>query len=257
MAQENIETQETQETQEQKPQTKRETVVARMREKYPDRNMDDEEELYGAIDDDYNGTQDELNGYKEREQGLTDMFNNDPRSAAFLNNWRQGSDPVVELIRMFGDDFKGALEDPERQEALAQANKEYIDRVTQNKQYEEEYEKNMGETLANIEVFQKETGATTEEVDAAVTLLGKIFSDLVRGKVEMSSLGLAMKAVKHGEDVANARHEGEVAGRNAKIEEKLRKATGDGVPNIGGSGAPAGGEGQKQIGLFDYVDAAK
>jgi hypothetical protein len=45
-----------------------------------------------------------------------------------------------------------------------------------------------------------------------------------------------LKAVNHDADVENARTEGTVAGRNAKIDEKLRKQQGgDGTPNLAGS----------------------
>ena len=37
------------------------------------------------------------------------------------------------MIRKFGDDFKAALEDPEKQEALAAANKEYAERIAKEK----------------------------------------------------------------------------------------------------------------------------
>ena len=97
---------------------------------------------YSSDYDDYDGYDKELSGYKEREKALSDLFASNPQSAAFLTDWRKGEDPIIGMVRKFGDDFKAALEDPEKQEALAAANKEFAERIAQEKEYEGEYQKN-------------------------------------------------------------------------------------------------------------------
>lgn len=67
--------------------------------------------------------------------------------------------------------FKAALEDPEKQEALAAANKEFAERIAQEKEYEGEYQKNINETLTTLETMQQEEGLPDEDIDSAMVSL--------------------------------------------------------------------------------------
>ena len=212
----------------------RDRYTERLKTKYPDKEFADDEALFGQINDDYDSYDNELSGYREREKALSDLFASNPRSAAFLTDWRKGEDPIVGMVRKFGDDFKAALEDPEKQEALAAANKEYAERIAQEEQYEGEYKKNIGETLATLEKMQQEEGLTDEEIDGAMDFLVGIMKDGLLGKFSRESITMALKAINHDGDVEQADREGEVRGRNSKIEEKLRKGgRNDGTANLG------------------------
>ena len=216
--------------------SKRDMMSERLRSRYPDREFADDESMYGQISDDYDAYDKELSGYKEREQQLVDMFSADPRSAQFLMNWRNGDDPVVSLVRQFGTDIKEALDDPARLEDIASANKEYLERVAKEKELEDEYQKNLAESLSYLEKFQSEHGLSDEEVDRVMEHLIGVVKDGVMGKFTAETIDMAMKALNHDADVAAADHDAEVRGRNAQIEERVRRRNqGDGVPMLGGS----------------------
>ena len=134
----------------------RDRYMERLKTKYPDKEFADDEALFGQTNDDYDSYDNELSGYREREKALSDLFASNPRSAAFLTDWRKGEDPIIGMVRKFGDDFKAALEDPEKQEALAAANKEFAERIAQEKEYEGEYQKNLNETLTTLETMQQD-----------------------------------------------------------------------------------------------------
>jgi hypothetical protein len=224
--------------------TKRELVMERMASRHPDKDYSDDEALYGQIIEDVAQSDDEIAKYKEREQTFADMFTADPRSAQFMVNWRNGEDPTVGLIRQFGMEIKDAIDDPEMQEAIAQANKEYVERVAKEKEYEEMYKKNLEQTLSDLDAIQTEMGLTDEQAENALMFLHTIASDGVLGKFTPESIKMALKAMNHDADVAQASHEGEVKGRNAKIEEKLRiKKKNDGTASLDGKN---GGSGVKQ-----------
>ena len=214
--------------------TKREMAIERMRERHPDAEWADDEAVWGQAYDDYGAWSDEVSTYKEREGKFAELFTKDPRSAGFLMAWRDGDDPVVALVREFGSDIVGALGDPDRQEQIAEANKEYLERVAKNNELEEEYKKNLAESLENIDRVRDEQGYSEEDIDRAMALALKIADDAIRGIFTPETLGLALKAIDHDSDVARADAEGETRGRNAKIEERLRKPQGDGVSAIGG-----------------------
>ena len=232
----------------------RDRYVERLKTKYPDKEFADDEALFGQINDDYDGYDKELSDYKEREKTLSDMFASNPRSAAFLTEWRKGEDPVVVLVRKFGDDFKAALEDPGKQEALAAANKEFAERIAQEKEYEGEYQKNINETLATLETMQQEEGLTDEDIDSAMDFLVGIVRDGIMGKFTRESVAMALKAIRHDSDVEQANREGEVRGRNTKIEEKLRKGSkNDGTANLGSKngGGKGGSREMPDLGAID------
>lgn len=217
-----------------KVKSNRDRYTERLKTKYPDKEFVDDEALFGQINDDYDSYDNELSGYREREKALSDLFASNPRSAAFLTDWRNGEDPIVGLVRKFGDDFKAALEDPEKQEALAAANKEYAERIAKEGEYEDEYQKNLCESLTTLEQMQQEEGLSDEDIDLAMEFLIGIMKDAILGKFSRESIAMALKAIKHDADVEQADREGEVRGRNTKIEEKLRKGSkNDGTASLG------------------------
>ena len=57
----------------------RERYTERLKAKYPDREFADDEALFGQINDDYDGYDKELSGYKEREKALSDLFASNPQ----------------------------------------------------------------------------------------------------------------------------------------------------------------------------------
>lgn len=74
--------------------SKREQVGERLKAKYPDREYADDEALFGQINDDYDAFDGELNGYRERERSLVDMFNRDPHSAQLPDGHGKGTESV-------------------------------------------------------------------------------------------------------------------------------------------------------------------
>ena len=219
----------------------RDKFAERMKGKYPDKDFADDEALWGQVNEDYDGYDRELAGYKEREKTFSDLFTSDPRSAAFLTNWRNGGNPVVELVRMFGEDFVEDMKDPAKQEELSKASQDFAERVAKEKEFDELYKKNISETRATVEAMQREDGLSDEEIDKAMEFLVGIMKDGVLGKFSPESIRMALAAINHDDDVATAAREGEVKGRNTKIEEKLRRSQrGDGTANLDGKNGGGG-----------------
>ncbi len=237
--------------------SRRDQLGERLKKKYPDREYADDEALFGQINDDYDEYDNQLNGYKAREGKLTDMFTRDPRSAQFITDMAQGKDPWASLINRIGiDGVKEMLDDPSKIEEFSASNKEYVDRMAKQKGLEEEWEKNMSATLSMLEQKQKELGLTDEQIDAAADWIKEVTNDAVVGIIKPETIDMALKAINHDADIAAASEEGEIRGKNAKAEAKLRKPSkGDGTPNLGGANnAPAP---TKQKGsIFDIADGA-
>lgn len=238
--------------------SRRDQHLERLRTKYPEKKFEDEEEIFGQISDDYDQYEQENSAMKEREKAMSDMFRADPRSAYFLNDMREGKDPVMGLVRRFGMEVKDVLDDPAMQEKIEEANKEYLDRLTKSRELDEEYSKNMDATLSMLAENQQSMGLTDEQIDNICAAWVQIVRDGVMGKMTPETFTLLSNGINHDGDVANAQEEGEVAGRNAKIVENIRNSKkGDGLQNLNGRnntgvGAPAQGEKS----MFDWAKDA-
>lgn len=242
---------------EQKVKSKKDSFLERLKGKYPDMPFTDDEELYGRINDDYDELENGISGYKKREEELSNMFASDPRSASFLTSWRKGGDPTIELVRQFGSEIKDALDDPEKMEAIAEANKEYVERVSKSKELDEQYEKNLSQSLSDLEAYQKERGLSDEDIDKGMEILSSIASDFILGKITSETLEMVFAALNHDADVEQAAIEAETRGKNSKIEEKLRKEKPQsGMPaNLSGkNNSPKVPQKKKDLGVLDRYD---
>lgn len=217
--------------------SKRDLLGERLKQKYPDREYVDDEALFGQINDDYEQYDNELNAYKEREGRITDLFSSNPMSAQFITDMAKGEDPWIAVVERMGiDGITELLNDPSKREKYAEANKKYLQRVAKEKELEEEYQNNLAESLGLLERIQQERGLGDETMDAAYNLINRISHEAIIGKFTEDTVDMALKAVTHDASMENARSEGIAAGRNEKIEEKLRKPkAGDGTPNLAGS----------------------
>lgn len=232
--------------------SKRESTLERLRAKYPEEQFEDDEQIFGRINDEYDEYDNELAGYKEREGKFSDMFTSDPRSARLMMDWRDGEDPAVALLRLYGEDIKEAIDDPEKQEAIAAANKEYMSRVTKEKEYEEEYSKNLEQSLNLLAKVQNEKGLSDEQIDEAMSWFIGVAKDAMLGKFGPETIDMIIKAQNYDNDVALASEEGEVRGKNMKVKETLRKPKrGDGTVSLDGKN---GGTGARELPDFGAID---
>lgn len=232
-------------------ESSRSRIAERLRSQNPDINVEDDESLYSGVLAQYDLLDKDIDGYRNREEGILDMFSRDPRSAAFFNDWKQGGDPLIALVRQFGvDGLREAMEDPEKQDDLAEAHKDWLERKVKSDELEQEYQANIDASLEMAEAMCQEHGLSEEEFGQVVQLLQTIFSEFLVGKWHKETLEMAINAIKHDEHVAVAEHDALVAGKNAKIEEaKLRRKKGDGTPNMTGGGGTSAT--RKSLGALD------
>ncbi len=229
----------------------------RLKAKHPNKSYDDDEQLFAQIGEDYDDYENRMKGYEENEKDLTNMFSRDPKSAQFLASWHNGEDPVVYLIKTYGkDNIMNAINDDKRLEELSKANQEYVDRVSKEKDLDTQYETNLAESLKEIDKIQEERGLDDEAVNEAMQWLIGVVGDAVMGKFSPETIEMALKAINHDNDVEEASSEGEIRGRNAKIEERLRKrGQGDGIANLTGkNGLEA--QPKKNRSIFDIAAGA-
>ena len=238
--------------------SRRDQHLERLRTKYPDKQFDDDEAIFGQISDDYDAFEAENGAMKEREKAFSNLFISNPKSARLMMEWKDGRDPVAALIRIYGkEDILAAINDPEKLSTIEEANKEFAKRVAESREYDAQYEKNLPLSLSAIEAWAKEQGINDEDIDDATTILSRICGDFILGKIAPATLNMILKAKRHDTDVANAREEGEIAGRNAKIVEKMRNSKkGDGITNLNGRNGTPSQKANKKQSVFELAREA-
>ena len=235
------------------PKSRRDLVSDRLRARHPGEEWPDEEALFGRINDDYDAYENEISGYRENERKLSEMFNADPRSAGFFLSWRDNGNPVSELIRTYGQDFLAYAAD--HPDEMADAEKEYMERVSKEKEYEEEYNRNLDESLEALESLKAERNLDDETINSAVEALIQTAHDVIMGKFTTEAVDMMLKASGYDSAVASAAHEGEVRGRNEREQQRLKlKKKGDGVPSLSGGGGGAPKPERKSLGALDRAD---
>lgn len=238
--------------------SRREQHIERLRKKYPEKQFEDDEAIFGQISDDYDQFEEENQAMKDREKSMSDMFRANPNAAFFLNDMREGKDPVMSLVRRLGMEVKDVLDDPAMQDKIEEANKEYLERVAKSRQLDEEYEKNMEVTLnKTLPEYQQQHNLSDEEIDAIGAAWIQIIREGIMGTLSPETIALIANGINHDSDVANAQEEGEVAGRNAKITENLRKSKkGDGLQTLNGRNGTPSQNGNKSKSIFDLAREA-
>mgnify|MGYP001637922483 CR=1 FL=1 len=233
--------------------SKRDLAMERIKAKYPDKSFDDDEAFFGQINDDYDDYDKQISESRGREEAFSNMFTSNPKSARLMMEWKNGNDPVAALIRIYGkEDILAAIEDPARLEAIEQANKEFAEKVAKNDEYDAQYEKNLPASIQAIEAWASEKGVSDEDIDDAVTALSKLCGDFILGKITTDSIEMMLKAKNYDADVEQA----EVAGRNAKIEEKLRKGKkGDGTVVLDGKNGKTNNQPKRDLGALERYDS--
>lgn len=178
--------------------------------------------------------------YRENEGMVNELFASDPRAADFWNQWKQHPDknPIAYMIRVYGvDGLKEELDDPNFADTFEEANKEYLETIANNKKFADERKKNLDKTLDTIEAWGQKNGISTEEADKVADKVLERYQRIHLGEITEDDLDWAYKAQNHDADVENAGREGEIRGRNQRIQEKLRQGSGNPMPSLGGTAA--------------------
>lgn len=226
--------------------SKRDAFMQRFSTRYPDIKSDDDDSVYGKIGEDY----DQFERSEQAQKQLGELLAGDPRSAGFLMAMRKGENPVQYLIEQYGDEFREALNDEGKAKEFADAFSKYTEKQTKSKELQSKAEGNMQKMLDELDAAQQEGKFSDDDATSAYEYLygdGGLLDRIITNEITKDDWMMLMKAsnydkmMKENEaKVEEAKQEGEIAGRNANIDEKKKKRTKvEGMPTTLASG---GGE---------------
>lgn len=205
-----------------KKPTSRERLLARARERYADRTFADigaePQEGVADLDDAIEEMLEEYatrqSTYEDNNARLVELLNIDPAAAEFLQRWIETKEPRTALIEVFGDDLGLSQE---AQGKFAEQLEGWRQRKAENDALEKESTENWDASLAALEEWGNARQLSMEQKrDVMVKLLGIVANGMVN-KYGAEDFDLAYNAINHDSDVAAARQEGEVTGRNERI----------------------------------------
>lgn len=201
------------------PVSKRDAFIKSLRSDYPEENLENEDVLYDRI-------QSERGLYKKSQEQagkLRDLFLKDPRLASLFNFAKDGGNPIEFLLENFGDNFRDALDNPERAKEVTDAYNKYLENVAKDKELKEESQNNLQTTVAILDELQQENGLTDEQTLELFNKATDYVSSAITNLYSKEFLTAILKSMNYDKDVEEASMEGELRGRNDKIEEKLRR----------------------------------
>ena len=208
----------------------RESLLSRARERYPDRTFADigaepaegTADLDEAINDMLTDFSTKQAAYDENNGKLRDLLISDPSAAEFVQKWVETGDPRTALVETFGDDL-GMSE--EGQAKFKDQLSGWRERKSANDALEAEAESNWQASLQALEDWGNGKNLSLEQKrDVMLRLLAITFNGM-ENKYSAEDFDLALNAINHDTDVAAARQEGEVAGRNERIAAARRERT--------------------------------
>lgn len=222
----------------------RESLLSRARERFPDRTFADigaeAGEGVADLDDAINEMLEDFTtrqaAYDENNGRLRDLLMSDPSAAEFISRWIETGDPRTALVETFGDDL--GMSEEGRAQFKSQL-EGWRERKSENDRLQSEAEGNWQASLSALEEWGNGKGLSLEDKrDVMLRLLSITFNGM-ENKYAAEDFDLAYNAIHHDNDVAAARAEGEVAGRNARIAAARRdRNAANGMPP-----APVGGQG--------------
>lgn len=216
----------------------RQKALARLRSRKADREFadDDDDAVFGAINDDYDEDNAELEGFRSDAEKWNKFLGTDYKANDFVNSWMENGSPIFALVEEYGEDIVADITNPDNKEKIKESEAKRLERIAKEKELDEEYNKNV-EASKEIVQGMKDAGQyTPEQIDAAVDSIKETFMKFLVGQIDEDMIVNAIKANGYDEDKANAAAEGEIKGRNAAIgrEFNKRKSATDGIPALGG-----------------------
>lgn len=240
------EAQETQNVTQEAKLSGRDRILERFKKSHPDYSFKEEDGenglngLFDMIADDFDKGDEETKKRKERDDAMNKLFDEQPESAELFRRWAKGEgNPFDDIVDNYADILEEGIQSPAAKERLKKAREERSKREAENKAADEAYEKNIAETFSKaLREFADENSLSDDEAAEIFLEARDRVNNAIDGIYGKDFFQMIHDGKRYSNDVARAREEGEVTGRNAKIKAELKKgqAARRGAPALGGAG---------------------
>lgn len=210
------------------PQTSRGVIVKRLIKHFPDRDFDNDDELFEVLAN-YDADLDErFEKLRNDQTKLARIFTSNPKMAGFISTVIEGEDPLIACVRYFGGDVLECAYDENRLMQLRKENDAYLQRMHSFAKTEKEIEENWKMSSKSIERFKESKGMTDEEFDLFIEKVCHLCEHVFMCDFSFEVLDTLFKGINYDTDIDIAEQTGEVKGRNQRIifsKEKLGESS--------------------------------
>lgn len=185
----------------------------------------------------------ELRRYKaameEANQVIMDVLDAEPVLAKIIQDISMGATFREAIARHIDpEDLVAQQGDPDF-EAWEKNRTARSEELGKRKEMDEKLAANKEMTMAEIRAFAEEHNMTPEAATDFLGQLDELFTNVYSGLIDRKTLNLLKKAIDADQMVAEAKQEGEIEGRNAKIKETIAPTkVGDGLPKVAATENP-------------------
>lgn len=193
--------------------------------------------------EDANKEVESLKEYKKRNEEanetLIEVFDQYPEIPAFIRDLDRGASLAEAFARNFDHDDLKSFEGEPDYEGWDKARKERMDKKKKSQEFAQTLDSNIDFSRSEMDAFRQENKLSEQQAQSFVDGLNELLDSVYNGKVDRKFLGMILKAQNADREIADARKQGEIKGRNENIEAKRadkEKKVGDGLPNLTGKG---------------------
>lgn len=199
------------------PQTSRGVIVERLIKHFPEKNFDNDDELFAtlaAFDADLDERFERL---RNDQTKLAHLFTSNPKMAAFISSVIEGEDPLISCVRLFGGDVLECVHDENRMMQLRKENEAYMERVKEVQKAQKEIDENWKLSEKSINRFKEAKGMSDEEMEIFMEKVCHLCEHVFMCDFSFDVLDTLFKGVNYDTDIDIAEQTGEVKGRNQRI----------------------------------------
>ena len=195
----------------------RKAFSQRFAKRHSDIDFDDKEARYAAMNDDA----DALARYEEDGRALSDMFDNNRWLAAMAMDLRRNPElSPIEWMASQGIDIGAALQDDQMAKKVAAQIADFQQRKADEESHEKQLVRNLQKSADDMEALNLDDDAKADLWEKFFRVIG----DAEDGIVSTDTWRLFKNAQSYDADVASAREEGAMQGRNEKIQNRVRRS---------------------------------
>lgn len=199
--------------------SKKDTFRERFQGRYPDVNVDNEDDYYGAA----NQMLDDYELFENNSRNMRDRMMKSPVFAEMIvaAGKQDDFDPVVWMVENKGLDLQALQDDPDYSKKLADAHNTYIEKRAKQDEIEKQMAENMPASIEAVRSKAAEMGLTDEQAEKVIGQMYQVMDDLIVGKIDPAMFELMAKGMNFDTAVQDAKAEGIAEGLGTKIDDKL------------------------------------
>lgn len=223
--------------------TPRELLYERIRTSRPDANYDEDEEEYSrqamSMMDDW---ENKSGKYDELSNKLMTRFGQNPEEAEALLDYLDGASLPAAIRRRMGDEALTMKEGDEGWDDYVKAGEDRKRQFDENRAALDAFMANASESDAAFSDFVSELGMDEAAAEAFKDVVLSVANDMSAGRISKETLAMLKHAIDYDKDMASAREQGEIDGKNKKITAEKKRMEGSGLPD-----ASAGGSASEEV----------